>query len=293
MTLPLFTSTLFLSAILLFVIQPFFSKMVLPILGGAPAVWNTAVMFFQGMLLAGYLYAHLLTRYLGIKKQSIIHGVLLILAFISLPIAIASESTPPIESTPVFWLIALLTASIGLPFFVVSSTAPLMQRWFSHTNHRHASDPYFLYGASNLGALLALLGYPVFIEPLFGLDEQSHAWTAGYSLLIFFIGLCAVSVWRNRGNPGAVAYSERDAGPTDRGNMTSTLSWKIRLRWLALAFVPSALLLGVTLHLTIDVAAAHFLWVVPLALFLLTFVLVFARKPLLKHRWMIQAQVWV
>jgi hypothetical protein len=121
MTLSLFSATLFLSAVLLFVVQPFFSKMVLPILGGAPAVWNTALMFFQGMLLAGYLYAHVLTRHLGVRKQSIIHGVLLVLAFISLPIVVSSEWTPPVESTPVFWLLALFTVSIGLPFFVVSS----------------------------------------------------------------------------------------------------------------------------------------------------------------------------
>lgn len=293
LTLPLFSSTLFLSAILLFVVQPFFSKMVLPILGGAPAVWNTALMFFQGMLLAGYLYAHILTRHLGIRMQSIIHGVLLILVFITLPIAISPDWTPPVESTPVFWLIALFTASIGFPFFVVSSTAPLLQRWFSHTNHPHAADPYFLYGASNLGALLALLGYPVFIEPMLGLDEQSRAWTAGYFLLILFIGLCVVSVWRSRYNPGIAASLTQHPHPSDSANITKPVTWETRFRWLVLAFIPSALLLGVTLHLTIDVAAAPFIWVIPLALFLLSFVLVFARKPLLKHEWMLRTQVWV
>ena len=293
MALLLFSSTLFLSAILLFVVQPFFSKMVLPILGGAPAVWNTALMFFQGMLLAGYLYAHILTRHFCILAQSIIHGILLILVFVSLPIAVSSGWTPPIESTPVFWLIALFTVSIGLPFFVVSSTAPLLQRWFSHTNHPHAADPYFLYGASNLGALIALLGYPVLVEPVLGLEEQSRIWTAGYSLLIIFIGLCAISVWKSRLNPDIATSLTQNTHQRDGANITKPIVWKTRLRWLVLAFIPSSLLLGVTLHLTIDVAAAPFIWVIPLALFLLTFVLVFARKPLLKHEWMLRVQVWV
>jgi spermidine synthase len=293
MTLPLFSITLFLSAVLLFVVQPFFGKMVLPVLGGAPAVWNTALMFFQGMLLAGYLYAHLLTRFLEIRKQAIVHITLLVLAFVSLPIAVSSDWTPPVDSTPVFWLVALFTASIGLPFFVVSSTAPLMQRWFSQTNHPHASDPYFLYGASNLGALLALMGYPVIIEPLLGLDEQSDVWTTGYGLLILLIAFCALSVW-NRAH--ATVQGATVGNATEDTIFTKSadaVTWKRRLRWLILSFTPSALLLGVTLHLTIDVAAAPFLWVIPLALYLMTFVLVFARKPPLKHEWMLRAQVWV
>ena len=293
LTLPLFAVTLFLSALLLFVVQPFFSKMVLPILGGAPAVWNTALMFFQGMLLAGYLYAHLLTRCLDIRMQSMVHVGLLALAFVSLPVAVATDWVPPIESTPVFWLLALFTASIGLPFFVVSSTAPLLQRWFSHSNHPHASDPYFLYGASNLGALLALLAYPVLIEPLLGLEEQSRLWTSGYSLLILLIGLSFLSVWRSRDSTAPVSPAIEAAGGTGQGVTLTAVGWAIRLRWMLLAFIPSALLLGVTLHLTIDVAAAPFIWVIPLALFLLTFVLAFARKPPLKHEWMLCAQVWV
>ncbi len=290
--LPLFAGTLFLSAVLLFVIQPFFSKMVLPVLGGAPAVWNTAVMFFQGMLLLGYLYAHMLTRQFDFRTQSVIHVALLLLAFISLPIAVSSDWTPPIDSTPVFWLVALFTVSIGLPFFVVSSTAPLMQRWFSYTDHPHAADPYFLYGASNLGALLILLSYPVLIEPFLGLGEQSRAWTAGYGLLVLMIGLCGITVWRSGLITGQAAFSIRDDDHSS-AKTTSTVSWKLRARWMMLAFIPSALLLGVTLHLTIDVAAAPFIWVIPLALFLLTFVLVFARKPLIKHEWMLRTQVWV
>lgn len=292
-TLTLFSGTLFLSAVLLFVVQPFFSKMVLPILGGAPAVWNTAVMFFQGMLLAGYLYAHMLTRYLGIRHQSLIHAVLLMLAFISLPVAVSPEWVAPVDAMPVFWLIALFTVSIGLPFFVVSSTAPLLQRWFSHTSHPHASDPYFLYGASNLGALLALLGYPVFIEPLLGLDEQSRTWTAGYSLLILCIGLCAVTAWRSGRQTADAISITPSRNQADKDGADQPIAWDLRVRWMVLAFIPSALLLGVTLHLTIDVAAAPFIWVIPLALFLLTFVLVFARRPLIKHEWMLRTQVWV
>src|SRR5262245_10966655 len=163
--LPLYAFTLFLSAFLLFAVQPMFTKMVLPMLGGSAAVWNTAVVFFQATLLLGYFYAYLSTRLLGLRRQTLLHAGVLLLALTSLPIAVAGGWTPPTDEPPIPWLVGLLAVSIGLPFFAVSATAPLLQKWFAHTDHPSAGDPYFLYGGSNLGSLAALLLYPLAIEP--------------------------------------------------------------------------------------------------------------------------------
>ena len=285
--LPAFAVTLFLSALLLFWVQPMFTKMVLPMLGGVPAVWNTAMLFFQTALLAGYAYAHLSSRFLGLRWQVILHLGLLALAATALPIAVAPGWTPPTEGMPVGWLIGLFAVSVGLPFFVVSATAPLLQRWFSHSGHETADDPYYLYGASNIGSMLALLGYPVLVEPALTLAGQSWSWASGYGVLGLLIVLCAVYLlrgamgegWAVRARPVAMAM------PADR-----SVGWRRRAHWLALAFVPSSLLLGVTSHITTDIAAVPLFWVIPLALYLLTFVLTFSRKPLLKHEWMLRVQ---
>ena len=282
--LPLYSLTLFLSAFLLFFVQPMFTKMVLPRLGGAPQVWNTAMVFFQATLLLGYGYAHLSARLLGLRRQAILHGAVLLLGLVSLPIGIGAAWSAPTPGFEVLWLIGLLAASVGLPFFAVSATAPLLQQWFAHTDHPAAGDPYFLYGASNIGSMLALLAYPVLIEPNIGVHGQSLAWTAGYALLGALIATCATLLWR-RYMAAAPAIVERDDG------LVGEVGWGLRLRWLLLAIVPSALLLGVTLHISTEIAAVPFLWVVPLALYLLTFVLVFARRPLLPHRLMLWLQV--
>ena len=157
--MPVYAGTLFLSAFLLFAVQPMFTKMVLPRLGGSPAVWNTAMVFFQATLLAGYLYAHLSTRLLGLRAQQVVHGVLLVAALAFLPIALDADALPPADGMPVVWLLGVLATSVGLPFLAVSATAPLLQRWFAHVDHPQSADPYFLYGASNLGSLMALLAY--------------------------------------------------------------------------------------------------------------------------------------
>ena len=285
--LPLFAMAMGLSAVLLFSVQPMFTKMVLPLLGGSPAVWNTAMVFFQATLLAGYLYAHVLTSVVKAKFRILLHMTVLALAFVVLPIGVAAGWTPPTEDSPIPWLFALLAVSIGLPFFAVSTIAPLLQKWFAQVDHAAASDPYFLYGVSNLGSFLALLGYPTLIEPLLGLDAQGRLWTWGFGLLVVLIGLCALALHRGLG-PGRL----RGEGEEDSG-LVSEVGWRERLHWLLLAFFPSGLLLAVTLHLTTDVAAVPFLWVAPLAVFLLTFVLVFARRPILKHSWMLRAQVLV
>ncbi|HEX6885948.1 MAG TPA: fused MFS/spermidine synthase [Planctomycetota bacterium] len=283
--LPLYAATLCLSAFLLFAVQPMFTKMVLPLLGGSAAVWNTAVVFFQGTLLLGYAYAHCSTRFLGPKPQLVLHIVVLGLGFLALPIGVAAGWQPPRGETQIPWLIGLLAASIGLPFFAVSATAPLLQKWFAHTDHAAAGDPYFLYGASNLGSLAALLAYPFVLEPVLGLRAQGGAWTVGYGLLAAAIATCGLILVRRWRPVGASAQG--DAG----GGLVAEVTWPLRARWLALATVPSALLLGVTLHIGTDIAAAPFLWVMPLALYLLTFVIVFARRPILRHTWMVRAQV--
>ena len=173
-----------------------FGKLILPMLGGSPGVWNTCMVFFQAALLAGYGYAHLAPRWLGIRWQAILHMGLLLIPFLVLPIAVAHGSSPPRSSNPIRWLLALLTVSVGLPFFVVSTNAPLLQKWFAQTGHVTAHDPYFLYGASNLGSMLALLSYPFLVEPRLSLQTQCWLWTAGYGFLVALMFGCAIIVWR-------------------------------------------------------------------------------------------------
>src|SRR5688572_21243579 len=228
--LPLYTLTLFLSAFLLFAVQPMFTKMVLPLLGGSAAVWNTAVVFFQATLLLGYAYAHVSTRYLGPKPQAIAHVAVLALGCLWLPIGVAAGWEPPQGETQIPWLIGLLAVSIGLPFFAVSASAPLLQKWFAHTDHAAAGDPYFLYRASNLGSLAALLAYPLVLEPLLGLEAQGLAWTAGYGLLALAIGTCGLTLVR-RYRPLAAAPANAEAAES---GLVAHVTWFLRARWLAL-----------------------------------------------------------
>jgi hypothetical protein len=193
----LFGVTLFVAAFLLFLVQPLFARLALPLLGGTPAVWNICVVFFQAALLAGYAYAHLGPAYLGVRRQALFHLLLLALPLLVLPIAIPAGWPHPSTLHPALWLLGLLLAAVGLPFFVVAATAPLLQRWFAATGHPSAADPYFLYAASNLGSMLALLSYPVLVEPLLPLAEQSHFWTIGYGLLVVLLFACALALWRS------------------------------------------------------------------------------------------------
>jgi spermidine synthase len=270
--LAIFSGTLFLSALLLFSVQPMFTKMVLPQLGGSPSVWAVSTCFFQAMLLAGYCYAHLLNRYVDWKIAPGVHLLVLAIAFAALPIGLpAAISEPPAEGA-YLWLIGILTVGVGLPFFAVSANAPLLQAWFSRTGNPHSADPYFLYGASNFGSLLALLSYPVLIEPMIGLHQQSQIWTVGFLLLAMAIATAGlVMVAANRDDAGTIAAPSADdaAKPT----------WEQRGRWVLFALVPSGLLTAFTTHLSTDIAAAPFLWVVPLAIFLGTFIVVFRDKP--------------
>jgi len=277
----LYAVTLFVSATLVFAVQPLFTKMVLPLLGGTPAVWTTAMMFFQGLLLLGYAFAHALDRLAPGRRQALIQLAALGAGALVLPIAIGDAWRPPADADPIFWLLAFLATSVGLPFFALSATAPLLQRWFAASGHARAADPYPLYGASNAGSLLALVLYPLAAEPLLRLGEQSLVWSGGYALLIALTAACALTLPRRARSCAAAPAPPRTALP-----------WALRLRWGALAFAPSTLLLGVTTFLTTDIAAVPLFWVVPLALYLLTFIIAFARTPIVPHAIVVRAQPW-
>ena len=281
--LAVFTVTLFVSALLLFGVQPMFAKMVLPKLGGSAAVWSIALVFFQSVLLLGYAYAHILTTRLRPNTAVIVHLFVFAAALLVLPIAYpAGWEHAPQEDLPL-WLIGLFAVGVGFPFFAVSANAPLLQYWFSKTGHPHGSDPYFLYGASNIGSFAALLCYPFVLEPLLSIGAQSLLWSAGYVLLGALIACCGVALWRIG---GAAKDTAVPAAPSKR--ILTRPSAADRLWWIALAAVPSGLLVGVTAYITTDLAAAPFLWVIPLALFLLTFVITFQRSPALPHKAMLR-----
>jgi spermidine synthase len=277
----LFAFTLFLSSSLLFVVQPMVAKMMLPLLGGTPAVWNTCMVFFQATLLAGYLYAHASTRWLRFQHQALLHIVMLVASFLVLPIVVARHNAePPPTDMPILWLLRVLVMTVGVPFFLVSASGPLLQRWFTRTDHPLARDPYFLSVAGNIGSIAALLAYPALLEPTLRLAEQSSVWTVGYVGLVLLTGLCFFFVYRQS---RVIAHS---ATSNDVETAAATLqppTWRQRGHWIVLAFVPSSLLLGVTTFLTTDVAAVPLLWIVPLVVYLLSFVLVFSRRTILPH----------
>ncbi|MFO1184480.1 MAG: fused MFS/spermidine synthase [Bauldia sp.] len=274
LSLLVFTAAIFLSACLLFVVEPMFAKMVLPRLGGSPGVWSVAMVFFQAGLLLGYLYAHVLATRLPPWLGLLVHiGVLLAAAW-TLPLAVADGWGRPPPDAEEVWLLGLFAASIGLPFFALSANAPLLQAWFAGTGHRSAHDPYFLYAASNIGSFLALLSYPFIIEPRWPLAAQRGAWTYGFYALIALVAASGALRLRARPSPASAPAAAPAAPAPTRGDA---------LHWVALAAIPSGLLVALTAHLSTDVAAAPFLWVVPLALYLLTFALAFQRRPLLPH----------
>lgn len=338
-----FAAAIFLNAALLFSVQPLFTKMVLPLLGGSPAVWNTCLLFFQALLLGGYLYAHLTSRWLSVKWQAVVHVALLAAAVFVLPIHVPeSWSQPPGTALPIGWLLGLLAVSLGLPFFLLSAGAPMMQRWFAGTRHAGAQNPYFLYAASNLGSFAALLAYPFVIEPRMRISEQSVTWLGIYYALLALIGICGIAAlaYRKTTAPAEPARIDDATSPADsdpdlpplvadaeggirlkrpgalRGSMRFLIeenpsvirrlfrfrdvpileptivpntSW--RLRWVLLSFAPSSLLIGTTTYLSTDIASVPFLWVIPLALYLLTFVLVFTRRPLFPRRLILHLQL--
>jgi protein-L-isoaspartate O-methyltransferase len=269
---PLFTAAIFVAAALLFLVQPMVGKMVLPRAGGSPQVWNTSMVFFQTALLAGYLYAHLSVRWLGVRRQAMLHVALLALPFLVLPIALP-EGAPPAEGGQVGWILVALTAAAGVPFVVLAAASPLLQRWLASTDHEHASDPYFLYAGSNAGSLVGLLLYPFVVEPLLPLSGQSRVWAIGYGAFVALAVACAAFVMgrgRQEVAPAPAASPPQEASVTSRD----------RLFWIASAAVPSALLLGVTQYLTSQIAPISLLWVLPLGVYLATFIVAFARRQI-------------
>lgn len=267
-----FVCSVFLGALLIFLVQPMFAKMATPLLGGSPSVWNVSLVCFQAALLGGYAYAHLLARLKSIKVQIGIHGVLLASGLICLPMGITGLFGDPDPSHPALWLIGVFGVSIALPFAVVSATAPLVQSWYAQTARVDAGDPYHLYAASNIGSLIGLAAYPLLMEPFTRVAVQADIWMAGYLGLILLLMTSGFATIRQIAGPAHAAASDEARAP---------LTWKERLTWLTLSFIPSSLLVGATTHITTDIAAAPFLWVPPLTLYLLTFVFVFAKKPVI------------
>jgi hypothetical protein len=359
LALPLFAATLFVSAFLLFLVQPMIGKMILPKLGGTPQVWNTCMVFFQAALLAGYAYTHTVSTRLKLRHQLLVHGLILFVPLLILlpggPFNITGWVPPP-GANPIPSTLLLLTVVVGIPFFVVATSAPLLQRWFAYTGHPAAKDPYFLYGASNLGSMLALVAYPTIVEPVFHLrsldfdpTSQNWFWTVGYLVLGALVLSCAALVWTTPAHvheeaekasekeletkpveqvetaikaapapvtsikaavgsgPRGTGYQKGKAGKKGKGGgggvkhaVTTRpapataritpvpvtkgpfqMTWMRRLRWIGLAAVPSSLMLGVTTYMSTDISAIPLLWIVPLALYLLTFILVFMRQPVL------------
>ena len=272
-----FTVTAFVSSFLLFLVQPMFAKLILPRLGGSPAVWNICVLFFQTTLLLGYAYAHFTTKWLNVRRQVICHLVVMLTPALFLPLTLGPSDVGA-GGHPISWLLATMASTVGVPFFVVSTSAPLVQRWFGALPIASARDPYFLYSASNLGSIIALLGYPFVIEPAIGLHHQTLIWAIGYAILVFMTGGC---IWLvRRITPGQAQNASDDATRTPIQRLTARRRWE----WILLSFVPSSLMLGVTTYSSSDIAAVPLLWVLPLAIYLLTFVLAFSPRQVVPAR---------
>jgi len=265
----LFALTLFCSAALIFSLQPLFTRLTTPLLGGAPAVWNASMVFFQAALLLGYIYAHLLARLRDLRLQVGLHAAVLGLAALALPLRVSGAFGPPNYEHPALWLLAVLAVSVGAPFAAASATAPLLQAWYARTGRADAHDPYYLYAASNLGSFAGLLAYPALIEPLLGTRAQSAAWQWGYWAVIALI-LAAAAAALVSG--GALRGQEKELA------VSPAPSPARRLYWLGAAAVPSALVLGVTLQIANSAGSTPLFWVLPLALYLATFVLAFSRS---------------
>ena len=230
-------------------------------------------------MLAGYLYAYAATKWLSRRTQIVLHLGLALTPLVVLPLHIPRAGNRRRESSPVLWVLGMLAVAVGLPFFLLSSSTPMLQRWFSQSGHNSASDPYFLYAASNAGSLVGLLAYPLILEPTLRLSAQSYLWSYGYAVFLALTVACGALVWRAQ--PGIVV--DRSAPQEEVGEADRDTAWRQRLRWIALAFVPSSLMMGVTTALTTDVPAIPLFWVLPLAIYLLSFVLVFAKRPPISH----------
>lgn len=262
----LYTTSIFIGSALLFLVEPMIAKMLLPKLGGSPAVWNTCTLFFQGALLGGYVYAHLLTRHLRPRAQVFVHAIFLLAPALILPLHLASVEPP--GDAPVSWIFRTLTTSVGLPFILIATTSPLLQRWFSETDDPRAPDPYFLYVASNAGNVFALFAYPLVLERALPLAVQRPIWSIGYGVLALATITCGVARLRR---PNMAAQEVVVSSPP----VASRVSARTRLRWIALSFIPSLSMLAVTQYLTTDIVSMPLVWMLPLFLYLLSFIIAF------------------
>ena len=253
----LFSLAIFLAAALLFMVQPLAARMILPVLGGSPVVWVTAVAFFQVTLLAGYAFAHATSR-LRPAVRAGVHAAVVGAALLTLPLALPAWEAP--DGAPYLWLVGLLAVSVGAPFFVLASASPALAQWFTASGER---DPYFLYAVSNAGSFVGLLSYPLVIEPVLGLSDQSLSWAWGFAGFAFLAAIAVGLVVRTAPSPEAPTAPAQPVG------------WLRRLTWVGLAFIPSSLLLGATTFITSEIGSVPLLWVVPLGAYLLTFVMAF------------------
>jgi SAM-dependent methyltransferase len=266
-----YAGTIFLSSFLLFLVQPLIARLILPWFGGSAAVWTTCMLFFQALLLAGYAYAHWLTRLSNKRAAAIIHTVLLLAAIATLPIAPSDAWKPLGTEDPVTRILLLLGAAVGLPYFLLASTSPLLQAWFARA--RPGENPYRLFAVSNLASLLALIGYPFIVEPFLGGAQQVSVWS--WLFAAFALG-CAAMAWMTPGRAMETAAAERESSSAET-------PW---LWWIALSATGSVLLLAVTNHLTQNVAAVPLLWLVPLTLYLASFIITFEGKGWYQLEWL-------
>ncbi len=304
----IYSLTLFISAFLLFWVQLWVGKLLLPLLGGAPGVWNTCMVFFQAILLLGYGYAHILSTRLTPRYQAIVHTFLILIPLTLLPLGLTVGISPPSNNNPLVWLLGILIVTVGLPSLAIATTAPLMQRWFAIVTKN--SDPYFLYSASNVGSLLSLVSYPLFLETNFSLSQQSILWAIGYGILAGLTGVCAIVLgslpskkkqFPNLSIPSPEVIEEAiitidfidTKNVQTMGNPELSASTFIptiiptksqQLRWIVLAFLPASLLLGTTTYITTDIAAVPLFWAIPLIVYLITFILAFAKNPWFNHQ---------
>ncbi|RJF92622.1 fused MFS/spermidine synthase [Noviherbaspirillum saxi] len=269
----LYACTIFLSAFLLFQLQPIIGKMILPWFGGSAAVWSTCLLFFQVLLLFGYLYAHWITRTFAPKTQAWIHILLLAASLLTLPITPDIAWKPAGEKDPTLLIIGLMAATVGLPYFLLSATGPLVQAWFAR--ERAGTVPYRLFALSNFGSMLGLLSFPVLFEPWFGVPLLSAGWSTGY---IGFALICGMLAWRGRRAGMAAGVGEK--ADVDKRPDVTTLAL-----WIILAACPTILLMSVTSHLAQNVAPTPFLWVLPLGLYLLSFIMCFEGRAWYRRAW--------
>jgi hypothetical protein len=277
-----FVVSAFLGAALAFLLEPLIAKMLLPSFGGTAAVWTTALVFFQAALVAGYAVAHVSLKALGVRRHTLLQIAVVAVALAALPVA-APGWTRPSDGAPVaLWLVLVLTAAVGLPFIALATNGPTIQRWYAELPIAGAAEPYRLFAASNAGSLVGLIAYPTLVEPNLDLPDQARWWALGYVAFVALSVACAIVLRRairgTSGPPAKPETTDTDQEPPPRQRSDPPITARRRARWILLAAVPTALLVGVTSHLSTDVAAVPLLWIVPLAIYLVTLVLAFARS---------------